>query len=304
MRNTFINELLKEATSDPSIMLLAGDLGYGVTDEFAKKLPNQYINFGINEQSMMSAAAGMASKGFKPFVYSIGNFPTFRCLEQIRNDVSYMNLNVTIVAVGAGFAYGTAGYSHHLIEDIGAMATLPNICVFSPADPIDAQRTISTLLKSTGPKYVRLGKGGESIYTSEMRETYPGVFMYDEAHPTAVISTGTILGEVREALNHLKKDKINIALFSISNLSSIPSIVELQRYSLIFTVEEHLISNGFGSIVNMRLSPSNVKIVNLGVRKIDSTFSGTQKHLRNRYELDATGLHQTIKNCLNLSIVS
>jgi transketolase len=114
VRNTFVDELLRQAKTDESILLLSGDLGYGVVDKFQRELPEQFINFGVNEQSMMGAAAGLAASGYKPFVYSIGNFPTFRCLEQVRNDVAYMNLNVTIVALGAGFAYGTAGYSHHL----------------------------------------------------------------------------------------------------------------------------------------------------------------------------------------------
>ncbi len=139
MRNSFIDVLLQKAKQDERIILLTGDLGYGVVDQFARELPRQFINFGINEQTMMSAAGGLASKGFKPFVYSIGNFPTFRCLEQIRNDVCYMNLDVTIVALGAGFAYGTAGYSHHLIEDISAISPLPHIQIFSPADTFEAK---------------------------------------------------------------------------------------------------------------------------------------------------------------------
>ena len=139
MRKVFLEELLKYARQDPRVILITGDLGYGVVDQFAEELPKQFINFGINEQSMMSAAAGMAKVGFKPFVYSIGNFPTFRCLEQVRNDVCYMNLDVTIVAVGAGLAYGTAGYSHHLVEDISALSALPNLRIYSPADGLETK---------------------------------------------------------------------------------------------------------------------------------------------------------------------
>jgi transketolase len=298
MRNTFINELLKEAIKDPSIMLLVGDLGYGVIDEFAQKLPKQYINFGINEQSMMSAAAGMASKGFKPFVYSIGNFPTFRCLEQIRNDVSYMNLNVTIVALGAGFAYGTAGYSHHLIEDIGPIFSLPNMSVYSPSDPLDIKRIFTHLVNSKGPKYLRLGKGGEKVSTAEFEELRPGVMMKPGRSPLAVVSTGAILTEVCGALQCLEDINIEPSLYSVSDLVAAQSLVELEQYNIVFTVEEHVISGGFGSIINTSLNSSNSKVLNIGINKVNSQVSGSPDFLRASYGLDAKGIAKSIE--LNL----
>ena len=134
MRNKFIQVLLDRARQDSRIMLVTGDLGFGVLDEFERELPTQFINAGVAEQSMIGTAAGLASTGKLVFVYSIANFNTLRCLEQIRNDISYANFPVVIVSVGAGYAYGPQGYTHHAVEDIAALRPMPNIEVLVPSD--------------------------------------------------------------------------------------------------------------------------------------------------------------------------
>ncbi|MFN3077751.1 MAG: transketolase, partial [Alphaproteobacteria bacterium] len=139
MRDAFIESLLEEARKDQNIILITGDLGFGVLDKFQKELPNQFINSGVNEQAMMGLAAGLASTGKRVFVYSIGNFPTLRCLEQIRNDICFMDNSVVVVSVGAGYAYGPQGYTHHTLEDIAVMRALPNLEVIVPADPIEVK---------------------------------------------------------------------------------------------------------------------------------------------------------------------
>ena len=121
MRNLFINRLVKEASKNKRIVLLVGDLGYNVVEPFKNKFPNRFYNVGISEQSMIGIASGLALNGYHVFVYSIANFPTFRCAEQIRNDVDYHNLSVTIVSVGSGLGYGNLGYSHHGIQDYSLM---------------------------------------------------------------------------------------------------------------------------------------------------------------------------------------
>ena len=139
MRNAFIQELLEQAKNNDKIQLITGDLGYGVLNEFWEKYPNQFINAGIAEQAMTGIATGMALEGNIVFTYSIANFPTMRCLEQIRNDCAYHNANVKIVAVGGGLVYGAHGMSHHATEDIAIMRALPNVVVTAPADPIEAK---------------------------------------------------------------------------------------------------------------------------------------------------------------------
>ena len=159
MRTAFARNLLEIAKVDSSVILLTGDLGYGVLDDFSSQLPDQFINAGISEQSMMSMAAGFASKGFRPFVYSIANFPTFRCLEQIRNDVCYMGNPVTIVSVGAGLGYGNLGYSHHAIEDIAIIRSLSEMQIYSPCDSNEVGYVLEKIMNENKPSYLRFGKG-------------------------------------------------------------------------------------------------------------------------------------------------
>ena len=129
MRNAFIDELIAATELNDNIALVVGDLGYSVVESFAKRFPKRFFNAGVAEQNMMGLAAGLASEGFHVFVYSIANFPTFRCAEQIRNDVDYHQLPVTVVAVGGGLAYGNMGYSHHAVQDYALMRTLPHMLI-------------------------------------------------------------------------------------------------------------------------------------------------------------------------------
>jgi len=163
MRTTFIENLVKEAKKDKSIVLLVGDLGFNVVETFQEKFPKRFYNVGVAEQNMMSIAAGLASQGFKVFTYSIANFPTFRCAEQIRNDIDYHNFNVTIVTVGGGYAYGNLGYSHHAVQDYGLMRLFPNFDIIAPADPVEVESALRYILSTNGPKYLRLNKSNKII---------------------------------------------------------------------------------------------------------------------------------------------
>lgn len=281
MRNTFVTELYNQAKVDERIVLLTGDLGYGVVDRFAKELPGQFLNFGINEQTMMSAAAGLAHSGLKPVVYSIGNFPTFRCLEQIRNDVCYMDLDVTIVAVGAGLAYGTAGYSHHLVEDLSAMTSLPNIKVFSPADVLETEIIAKEIFSESGPKYVRLGKGGEGKLTENFSRDRRGFSISFGQDQNLILSTGNILTEALRAREESEFASPTIA--SCFDLSELPNFISEGKFKNIITLEEHIYRGGFGSLVKEITIDATVSSV--AIQKINSQFSGSQKHLREKYEL-------------------
>lgn len=294
MRNTFIDQLLASAKEDKSILLITGDLGYGVVDQFADELPEQFLNFGINEQSMMGAAAGFASKGFKPFVYSIGNFPTFRCLEQIRNDVCHMNLDVCIVALGAGFSYGTAGYSHHLVEDISALSALPNISIYSPADTIEVELLFPRILAERGPRYLRLGKGGEGQITEKFQHVTPGISILRGSSKLAVITTGNIISEVILALKDISPE-LHPTVVSVSELNSIKGYISEIKFNRIITVEEHVLRGGFGSIILEHLSNSNCNVTRIGISSLSSKISGSQQFLRRNYELDSAAITRLVK---------
>lgn len=155
MRKHFVDWLCKQAETDPDIVLITADLGYGVLEPFSQKFPNQFFNVGVSEQLMIGMAGGMAKQGKKVYCYSINNFASFRCLEQIRNDVAYPNLDVTIISLGAGLNYDNYGYTHYGIEDINVISALPNIAIWSPANFIE----FDDALRFPGPSYIRLGKG-------------------------------------------------------------------------------------------------------------------------------------------------
>jgi len=294
VRNNFINQLLVSAREDESILLITGDLGYGVVDKFANELPNQFINFGINEQSMMGAAAGLASKGFKPFVYSIGNFPTFRCLEQIRNDVCHMNLDVCIVSLGAGFSYGTAGYSHHLIEDISALSSLPNISIYSPADTLEIEHLFPKILKKSGPRYLRLGKGGEGQLTEKFRNVESGISVLAGSSKLAILTTGNILSEVISAVSRFPSE-VQPTIVSVSDFDSLGRYLSNLKYARIVTIEEHLLRGGFGSMVLESLPGINCSVTRVGIKQLSSETSGSQQSLRQQYEIDADSIFKVIK---------
>src|SRR5579872_4931085 len=145
MRTAFINGLIEQARINPRIFLITGDLGFSVIEPFAKEFPDRFLNAGVAEQNMTGVAAGLASEGFHVFTYSIANFPTLRCLEQVRNDVCHHNLPVTVVSVGAGVSYGNLGHSHHAVQDFAILRTFPEMTVFSPADPGEARESVQWL---------------------------------------------------------------------------------------------------------------------------------------------------------------
>jgi transketolase len=305
MRNSFIKALLEEARKDARIILIVGDLGYGVVDEFQKELPNQFMNFGINEQSMMSAAAGLASEGFRPFVYSIGNFPTLRCLEQIRNDVCFMNLPVTFVAVGAGFAYGTSGYSHHLIEDISILRGLPNLRIFSPVDQLDSRASVLATLGEEAPAYVRIGKGGEPELSYLRADLKLGYREYLDGPDGIILFTGTIGGEVISAGKILQEKGLNPTIASLSqlNLKQMSHLKTNSKGTFVMTIEEHTLAGGFGSMVRELLQSefANTRIFSCGIEKLLEREVGSQRYLRGIYGLDAISLSEKFEKLLELS---
>ena len=252
MRDAFVHTLAKMARLDPKILLITGDLGFGVLEDFANEFPTQFINAGVAEQSMMGLAAGLASTGKRVFVYSIGNFPTVRCLEQIRNDVCSMNNSVVVVSVGAGYAYGPQGYTHHAIEDIAVMRALPNMEILSPCDPAETIILTEQLAKSRNPAYLRLGKSKETQIHDSPPKMPNGKFIpLAEGEQGTIIFTGSIGVVAKEARDVLLKRKISIGLFSAPFISNIDTDLLERRANLgpIVIVEEHALRGGFGSAI-------------------------------------------------------
>lgn len=298
MRTAFINQLLVEAEINEKIFLIVADLGFSVIEKFQEKFPNRFLNVGISEQNMAGIAAGLAKEGFQVFIYSIGNFPTLRCIEQIRYDVAYHGLSVTIVAVGAGYAYGSLGPSHHSTEDIGILRTIPDILICSPCDPIEAKALTILCTQLRGTKYLRLGKAGEKeIHKSKsLKELKLGrplkIKQLDSELKSkrCVLGTGSILNKVLEDI----KENTN---FKDLHIYSFPFIQPIDKkslynifkeYSEIYTIEEHQLNCGFGSAILEYLndyceeySPEILpKIRRIGIKNTFISIAGTQDYLR------------------------
>jgi transketolase len=247
MRNAFIQELVALARQHPQIALIVGDLGYSVIEPFADEFPDRFINAGVAEQNMTGLAAGMASEGYHVFTYSIANFPTFRCAEQIRNDVAYHNLPVTIVSIGGGLAYGALGYSHHAVQDYALMRTLPHMLIAAPGDPMEVRACMRYLVENPGPSYLRLGKAGEPNFHPAPPDVAPGRWLRvrDGDEHRVLLSTGAGMQIAMERSAHAHHAVYSMPLWSMANK---PAQAEALRTRVeVLTIEDHLQDGGFGS---------------------------------------------------------
>lgn len=309
MRDTVIRELIALGKENPALELITGDLGFGVLKPYWETLPDQFINAGITEQNMTSVAAGMALEGKTVFTYSIGNFPTLRCLEQIRNDCAYHNLNVNVICVGGGYVYGALGVSHHATEDIACLRALPGVCVVCPGDPVEAKYALRAIAAHKGTCYLRLGRGGEKHINTGLTDfTIGRAYQIREAKPlgktAAVFSTGAILEEVSSACDLLEARGVGVEQFSFPTVKPIDKDVIAgcaKRYDHIFTVEEHNITGGFGSAVAEVLSGlgERVKLHRLGINDFYCTEVGTQAYLRDFVGISAEKIAQAVAAAIN-----
>lgn len=253
MRNAFIDELVALAAQHPQIALVVGDLGWSVVEPFADRFPDRFINAGVAEQNMTSLAAGMASEGYHVFTYSIANFPTFRCAEQIRNDVDYHRLPVTVVAVGGGLAYGALGYSHHAVQDYALMRSLPHMVIAAPGDPMEVRACLRWLVAHPQPSYLRLGKAGEPCFHPTVPEVAPGRWLQvagarTDAPAGTLLSTGATL-QLAMALQqqpHWQAHAVHsLPLWSLGSKGL--QADQVAGWPAVVTLEDHLADGGFGS---------------------------------------------------------
>ena len=293
MRTTFINQLIQEAENNDKIFLLVGDLGYNVIEPFAQKFPNRFRNVGIAEQNMAGIAAGLAMTGYNVYFYSIGNFPTLRCIEQIRNDIAYHHANVKVVAVGGGYAYGDLGATHHATEALGIMRALPNMIVCSPSDPMETKTitTMSTLYN--GPMYIQLGKAGEKVIHDNIPTLQIGdIIPYKvDNHSHCIMVTGSISSVIVNS--EMAKDKDIYTLPFIKPINKIQLAKIAEKYESITVVEEHQLSCGVGSAIVEQLNDIYAeekiekypKVIRIAIQDYFQDVSGSQNYLRERANL-------------------
>lgn len=305
MRNTFVNTLLDLAKVDHRIMLLTGDLGFSVFEEYIEELPKQFLNMGVAEQNMAGVAAGLAMEGKIPIIYSIVPFATMRNFEQIRNDICYQNLNVKIVGVGAGFSYGSYGHTHHGLEDIGILRTLPNLVILAPGDPIEVRLATQAMLKYRGPAYLRLGKTGEpNVHKTTPRFTIGKGIIVKEGGDLSLLATSTLLFRASEVVEELGKRGMKTRLVSMPTIKpiDIDLIVDsVQKTKAIFTLEEHSVIGGLGSAVAEIVAEygKTVTFRRLGVPDHFTKVMGSQEYMRRANGLSAEQIVETIESVLS-----
>jgi transketolase len=252
MRKAFIEELTAIAEENEHVALVVGDLGYSVVEPFAERFPDRFVNAGVAEQNMMGLAAGMASEGYHVFTYSIANFPTFRCAEQIRNDVDYHRLPVTVVVVGGGLAYGALGYSHHAVQDYALLRSFPNMLIAAPGDPLETRACLRYLVAHPQPSYLRLGKAGEPAFRDEVPAVSPGEWLTlragAEGTDRVLLSTGAALSAALAHQNHGAYAGYRVCSLPLWGMQAKPTQArQLREFAEVVTFEDHLADGGFGS---------------------------------------------------------
>lgn len=306
MRAAFIKTLFEMAQKDKRIMLVVGDLGFGVVTPFMERLPAQFINAGVAEQNMTGMAAGIALSGKIVFTYSIANFPTIRCLEQVRNDICYHKANVKIVSVGSGMSYGSLGITHHATEDIAIMRSLPNMVVVTPGDPVEASLATRAMVEHPGPCYLRLGRDGEpTVHPPNVNfQLGKAILVRDGKHLTFIV-TGALLPEVIVAADSLRERKITARILSMHTVKPLDReavLIAARKTPLVFTVEEHSIIGGLGGAVAEILMEADlgyVRFKRIGLNDAFCNKVGDQNYLRAEYGLDAHGILRTVESVLN-----
>ena len=301
MRDAFIRTLTALAPEHPEMMLLSGDLGFSVLNDYIARFPKQFLNIGVAEQNMSGVAAGLALEGHTVFTYSIGNFPSLRCLEQLRNDICYHKANVKVICVGGGMSYGPVGFSHHATEDLAILRSLPGMLVLSPCDLWEAAEATRYLVSHRGPAYLRLDKSAASSPTLPNEVFVPGrIRQVRDGSDVTLAATGGVLGEALRAADAVADLGISCRVLSVHTVKPLDSeslMAATRETGGIITVEEHAIDGGMGGAVAEALMERGGFpgfFVRMGLRDTFSSVIGSQQYLRQIYSLDATAIAKMI----------
>lgn len=294
--------LVHLAKEDKNIELITGDIGFGVLKPYYETLPDQFTNAGIAEQNMITVAAGMALEGKTVFTYSIGNFPTLRCLEQIRNDCAYHHANVKVICVGGGFVYGSLGMSHQATEDLAILRALPDVVVMAPGDSVEAEECTKAIAEYKGTAYLRLGRGGEKRIHDKLDNFQIGkaieVYIGEKI---AIFSAGAIFEEVQIAYDELVAKGYHPAVYTFPTVKPIDeeTIKEVAKeFEVVVTCEEHNIVGGFGSAVAEVMAEMRKRkayLIRVGLNDEYSVKVGNQKYLRAQYGMAGEKIAERIQ---------
>lgn len=294
MRNAFIAELTAIAAENPRVMLITADLGFGVFEDFARRYPRQFLNAGVAEQNMTGLATGLALEGRIVFTYSIANFSSLRCLEQIRNDASYHDANVKVVSIGSGFSYGALGISHHATEDVAIMRALPGLTVVSPSDEWEVRQATRALVELRGTCYLRLDKAkprpthreGDVFQIGKARVVREGSDL------TIVVGGGILEVALQAAEELASAHKIETRILSLHTAKplDVAAVTRAARETKgILVLEEHTVDGGLGGALAeclLELGEIPRAFRRVGLRGGFASAVGSQEYLRKNYGLD------------------
>lgn len=307
MREAFVRVLTESAPEHPEMILLTGDLGFAVLDKFAAAFPRQFVNVGVAEQNMSGLAAGLAMEGHTVFTYSLGNFPTLRCLEQIRNDICYHHANVKVVCIGGGMSYGAVGPSHHATEDLAVLRSLPHMQVFSPCDLWETAQVTRYLLAHPGPAYLRLDKSVAPALVHSKEIFRPGyIRTVRDGSDVTLAATGGILAEALAAAEALEDIGVSCRVLSVHTIKPLDAdtlIAASSETSGIITIEEHSVDGGLGGAIAEVLMEAGAYpgfFIRMGLRNTFSSIVGSQAYLRKHFSLDSSAIVRAVSTRLGL----
>lgn len=301
MQRSYLSKLMEIAEKDFNVLHLVADSGTGYDEMFQRNFPLQMINFGIAEEHMVAAAAGMATAGKIPFVYTAGAFLAYRSLEFIRDDICFQNLNVKVVGMGSGLAWCSLGPSHHTTEDIAVLRAIPNLRILSAATPLQVAACVEDAYWYQGPVYIRIGMNNEKEYfNDDYQLAISGQDVMVEGEDVKIFTTGSILEEVMNAANTLLESGISAAVVNVSIVKPFNEeefLKKIKKSRLLVTVEEHNVQGGLGGILSEVMTKNGIgkRLVRIGLNDAFAEgYSNDQKILRKQNRLDAESIVKEI----------
>jgi len=305
MQKAYITSLYNILKADKNVISCLSDSGTDYDEMIAREFPDQCINFGISENNKVAAAAGLASCGKIPFVYTTNAFLAYRSYEFIRDDICLQNYNVKLIGMGCGLSWSTLGSTHHTTEDISVLKAIPNLTILSPASPKEVEKCVESAYKIKGPVYIRMGMSNElEIYGNECHFEVGKNRVIKEGKSATVFVTGSIISNVIAASEKLALENINLKIVNISTIKPFDNlfiIEESKHQSNLFSVEEHNIIGGIGSSIADVIATNNLpcKLTKIGLNDCFAHGYGTYEEIRKMNGLDVDSIYKKIKDNLN-----
>ena len=296
MRNTFIKTLTDISHSDDSVYIISGDAGFGVFEDYKSLKPDRFINAGIAEANMIGYSAGLAMTGFNVFVYNIIPFVLYRCYEQVRNDICYQKVPVTLIGIGSGLTYAPAGMTHYGVEDLTICQTLPNLVVISPSDPVETEAAVRYAAKSENPVYIRVAKSGEQVVRVSGCSDILSPAVISDGGEVAILTYGSIINEAVTAVETLKNKGISPRLISVPTIQPFPGekiMSLLNGCKTVIILEEHMRFGGLTSRLTDYLTERQIndfKIIPLTLPQQFIHSVNNQSGMRKKFGIDSESI--------------